>query len=132
MENRVEKAEQLYKKGYNCAQAVVCAYCDKFGIDEETAYRMAEGFGGGMGMMETCGAVTGAFMVAGMKKSAGTDEPGKTKAQTYKINRQITEEFKEKNSTIICRELKGVEDGKVKRECAGCIQDACEILEKIL
>ena len=38
MESRVQKAIDLHHKGYNCAQAVVCAYCDLFGLDEETGY----------------------------------------------------------------------------------------------
>ena len=60
MTERAERAQRLHDKGYNCAQAVVCAYCDRFGLDENTAFKMAEGFGLGMGLMEVCGALTGA------------------------------------------------------------------------
>ena len=60
MDTRVEKTLEKRKQGYNCAQSVVCAYCELFGMDESTAFRLAEGFGGGMGGMQdgTCGAVT--------------------------------------------------------------------------
>ena len=64
MESRVQKAIDLHHKGYNCAQAVVCAYCDLFGLDEETAYRASEAFGFGMGQMEVCGALAGACTVS--------------------------------------------------------------------
>ena len=48
MTEREERAQRLHDSGYNCAQAVVCAYCDRFGLDENTAFKMAEGFGLGM------------------------------------------------------------------------------------
>lgn len=74
MESRVAKTIELHKKGYNCAQAVACAYCDLVGVDEDTMFKMAEGFGAGMGGMEgTCGAVSGAVLLAGMHNSHGKD-----------------------------------------------------------
>lgn len=130
--NRIEKALEYHKRGVNCAQSVCCAYCDLFGVDEDTAYRLSEGFGLGMGLMEVCGALSGAFMLAGMKNSAGVENPGKTKAGTYKINREIAEAFREKNGTVLCRELKGVSDGIVRRRCDGCVIDACEFVEQFL
>ena len=50
MENRVEKTIERHKKGYNCAQAVVCTYCDLLNAEEQDAFRMSEGFGAGMGL----------------------------------------------------------------------------------
>lgn len=132
MENRVEKALALHRKGYNCAQAVVCAYCDLFGMDEETSYKASEAFGFGMGQMEVCGALAGACMLAGLKNSGGLAEAGKTKAETYKLDRLLGEAFREKNQSILCRELKGVETGAVLRSCDGCIEDAARLVEKYL
>ena len=57
MESRIPKALELHRKGYNCAQAIVCAYCDLFGMDEETAYRASEAFGFGMGKTKASCAV---------------------------------------------------------------------------
>ena len=132
MTERAERAQSLHNKGYNCAQAVVCAYCDLFGMDEETAYKMAEGFGLGMGMMDTCGALSAAFMLAGMQGSKGTEHPGETKAQTYKTTKMLAAAFREKNGTYLCRELKGIADGKMRRSCPGCIEDACSLIETAL
>lgn len=129
---KTEKAVSLHDKGYNCAQAVVCAFADDLGLDEQTAYKMSEAFGLGVGQMEICGAVSGACMVAGMKNSGGLDNIGKTKGETYKINRAIADEFKQMNESVICRELKGVETGNVIRSCTGCIEDAVKIVEKYL
>ncbi len=132
MTERAERAQRLHNEGYNCAQAVVCAYCDQFGLDEQTAFKMAEGFGLGMGLMEVCGALTASFMLAGVQGSKGADYPGATKGTTYKTTKALAKAFREKNSTYLCRELKGVTDGKVRRSCSGCIEDACELIEEFL
>lgn len=132
MESRIEKALELHHKGYNCAQSIVCAYCDLFGMDEETAYKASEAFGLGMGQMEVCGALSGACMLAGMKTSGGLEQVGKTKGQTYKLNRVLGEAFREKNQSILCRELKGVETGVVLRSCDGCVEDGARLVEKYL
>lgn len=74
MESRVEQAIERHKRGFNCAQAVACTYCDLAGVSEDVMFRMMEGFGAGMGAMEcTCGAVSGAVAVAGMKNSNGRE-----------------------------------------------------------
>ena len=65
--NRVEKAEELFKSGYNCSQSVIGAFCDDLGLDFNTTMKLSEGFGGGIGRMRlTCGAVSGMVMVTGM------------------------------------------------------------------
>lgn len=69
MSTKVEKALELHGKGYNCAQAVACSFCEEFGVDQETMFKISEGFGFGMGMMDMCGAVTGMMMVIGMDNS---------------------------------------------------------------
>ena len=71
MSKKVEQAMAFHDNGYNCAQAVACSFCEEFGIDQETMFRVSEGFGLGMGMMDMCGAVTGMLMVIGMENSVG-------------------------------------------------------------
>lgn len=129
---REEKALELHSKGYNCAQAVVCSCCDLVGLDEQTAYKVSEAFGLGMGQMEVCGALSGACMLAGMKNSGGIENAGKTKGSTYKIDAAIAQEFKEKAKSVICREIKGVETGNILRSCSGCVADAVNIVQKYL
>lgn len=129
---RIDRALSNHKKGYNCAQAVVCAHCDMFGIDEGTAFRMAEGFGLGMGCMETCGAVTAMAMAAGMKESDGNMAAPGTKKVCYKKAKDMIGKFKAKNGSLICRELKGVDTGKPLRSCEGCIEDAVVIIAENL
>ena len=65
---RIDETIKRHDKGYNCAQAIACTYCDLVGMDEETMFKVAEGLGLGVGCMEgTCGAVTGACLLAGCK-----------------------------------------------------------------
>ena len=90
METRVEKTIERHNKGYNCAQAVACTYCDLVGMDEESMFKATEALGLGMGGMEgTCGALTGACVIAGMKNSCGNLDNPISKGETYQYSRQI-------------------------------------------
>ena len=133
MKTRIEETINKHNKGYNCAQAVACTYADLVGIDEKTAFMLTEALGAGMGNMEgTCGAVSGACVLAGLKNSSGNLEKPDSKANTYKISREILSEFKNQNGSVICKELKGVGTGKPLRSCEDCIKDAANLAEKIL
>lgn len=133
MENRAKRALELHEKGYNCAQSVACAYCDAAGLDEATMFKVTEGFGLGMGgTCATCGAVTGAVAVLGMKNSSGNLDAPDSKGRTYREVRSVPERFEEKNGSLVCRELKGIDTGRVLRSCPGCIEDAAAILADVL
>lgn len=133
IEERVAEIKEKHGKGYNCAQVVLCAYADELGMDEETLFRISEGFGAGMGgMMETCGAVTAMFMALGLANSSGDLQACDTKTQTMGKVRELAAKFKEKNGSIVCRELKGIDTGKVLRSCDGCIEDGIRILGEYL
>ena len=101
-----EEAKQLFLKGYNCAQAVFCAFCDETGLDIDTAARMASSFGAGMGRLrEVCGTVSGALLALGILR--GYDDPADPLAKKahYQLVQEYARRFREKNGTIICREL---------------------------
>ena len=128
MKERIQRAYDNHKRGYNCAQSVVCAYSDLLGVDEEILFRMSEGFGLGMGRMDTCGAVTGMLMAVGLLKSTWDLKNCKSKPETMKVVKEMQEAFLEKNGSIMCREIKGVDTKKVLRSCDGCIEDAVRML----
>ncbi len=135
MYTKAEKAKKLYEDGYNCCQAVFAAFCEELGLDEETALKISSSFGGGMGKMgEVCGAVTGVFMAAGLKYGYTLPEDPQEKMDYYKFVRELADKFKEKNETILCRELltPDKETGKAKKSCGELVKDAAEIFEKIL
>ncbi|MCI5700597.1 MAG: C-GCAxxG-C-C family protein [Lachnospiraceae bacterium] len=133
MKTRVEEAIARHDKGYNCAQAVACTYADLVGMDERTLFRATEALGFGMGCMEgTCGAVSGACVLAGLKNSTGCLEKPNSKASSYKLSKEIMTRFKSMNSSVICKDLKGVETGRVLRSCPDCIRDAAKLAEEVL
>ena len=133
MSTKAEQAIAFHDKGYNCAQAVACSFCKEFGVDEEEMFRIAEGFGLGMGCMAgTCGALSGAVLLAGLKNSDGQIDAPKTKGKTYKLSRQLLERFQERCGSTICAELKGVTTGTPVHSCADCIKDAAAIVEEVL
>ncbi len=143
--NRVENAVSCFKEGFSCSQAVLSAFAHQFGLDRETALKVAGAFGGGMGRMgETCGAVTGAFMVIGLKYGKTRAEDEQTKEKAYSLVKEFVEKFKSRNGSIVCRELLGCdlstpEGAQIAKEknltttvCPKFVQDAAEIIEQIL
>ena len=133
MQTRVEETIKKHDIGYNCAQAVACTYCDLVGVDEELMFRLTEALGGGMGGQEgTCGAVSGACVLAGMKASTGNLKNPNSKKASYELSKEILNQFKEQNGSVICKEIKGKETGKVLRSCSDCIKDAAVIAERVL
>lgn len=133
MQTRVEETMKRHDIGYNCAQAVACTYCDLVGIDEKLMFRLTEALGGGMGGKEcTCGALSGACVLAGMKASTGNLEKPDSKAASYELSKEIVKQFKERTGSVVCKEIKGVETGTPLRPCNDCIKDAAAIVEKVL
>ena len=132
MSDIVNKAMENHKKGYNCAQAVACAFSEKLGKDEKDIFQIMEGFGLGMQTIETCGAVSAMAAVVGMVESDGDLENPKTKKVSYKTVIGLVKEFNDKNGSIFCKDLKVIETGTPLRSCGGCIKDAVEIVEKYL
>ncbi|MBQ6570326.1 MAG: C_GCAxxG_C_C family protein [Clostridia bacterium] len=141
-----ERAMANFKNGYNCCQAVLLAFADDLGIDEKTAVLISSPFGGGMGRMrEVCGAVSGMFMVAGLKNGYADPKAFAEKSDLYALVAEMAGEYKKENGSIICRELlEGVKttEGSTpeqrtegyykKRPCAEIVGCAAEIAAKKL
>ena len=106
-----QRAEELFREGYNCAQAVFLAFaCEK--MDRDEAARLASAFGGGLaGTRNTCGAVSGLAMAYGLLRGYADPTDKEAKRAEYEAVREMTEEFAQQNGSIICRELLGT-DGK--------------------
>ena len=130
--DRKELAVHLHTSVFNCSQSVACSFCNVLGYEPATVFKLAEGFGAGMGTFGTCGAVSAMAMVIGMKESDGNLDEPKTKRRCYQLMQQATDKFLEKNRSIVCRELKGMDGTPVLRSCNGCIEDAVEILDELL
>ncbi len=144
MSQKVEQAVKYFRDGYNCSQALVGSYGEEFGLDKATGFRVATGFGGGMRMGRTCGAVTGAIMVLGLKYGNAGAEDKEAKAKTYEGVGEIIKRFKARNNSVICKELLGCdistpeglaqanENDLFKSVCPKMVQEAAEVLEEVL
>ncbi|MBE6985467.1 MAG: C_GCAxxG_C_C family protein [Ruminococcaceae bacterium] len=144
--NRGEIAKQNFSNGNNCAQATLLAFSDLTGLDEATAMKLASSFGGGMGRLrEVCGAVSGMFMALGLIYGDSDVPTHENKVAHYQRVQELAARFKEKNGSIICRELldgvqttHGVEPEKrtdqyyTKRPCGELCACAAEILQKYI
>ena len=123
------------------------AFCEDFGLEKETALKISEPFGGGMGRMrEVCGTVTGMFMVLGLAMGNSDAKDGSTKKNVYKSVQELASKFKEDNGSIICRELLGLQKANKesyvpsertteyykKRPCPELCKYAADILEEYL
>ena len=126
MENKIEEARARKRSGeHNCAQAVACTYSDLAGLDEETLLAATHAFGAGMATMEgTCGALTGAAFVVGLATG--------DRARSRVLIKDIMENFRKRNGSTVCRELKGIGTGCPLRQCEDCVADAAEFLEEAL
>lgn len=131
--DKVEKAVKLHQTGYNCAQAVVCAFSEEVGVEEQILFRVAEGFGSGMGGGQyVCGALSGAVMVGSLKNCSGIPGDRKSLENTLAVSRRITQAFHARNGSTLCKHLKGAETGRELRSCDECVADAVKLVKKIV
>jgi C_GCAxxG_C_C family probable redox protein len=144
LERQADQCVARFKKGINCTQAIASTYGGQFGLDKGTALKLAAAFGSGMGMGETCGAVTGALMIIGLKHSKVSRNRLLSKDRTEVVAQEFTEKFKARHGTVVCRELLGCDistseglkkaeqEKHFKKRCPEYVKDAAEILEEML
>lgn len=146
-EERIQRAVELFRSGYNCSQSVVAAFADMYGFTREQALHMSASFGGGIGRMrQTCGAACGMFLLAGLEKCAIEGADKESKAANYALVQQLAAEFKKRNGTVVCGELLGLrkeasvssvpeertEHYYAKRPCPKIVEEAARIWAEYL
>lgn len=110
IESRALRAQELFKQGFNCAQAVFASCADLYGVtDLDLALRLSASFGGGMGRMRlVCGAASGMFMLAGLHNGSATPHDSEGKMANYALVQELAGDFKAKYGSLICAELLGL------------------------
>lgn len=143
---KADRAEELFRKGYNCAQSVLGAFAPELRMTQDQAMRLASAFGAGIGgLREVCGAVTGMTMAAGLLRGYSQPTDSQGKQDTYQLTRQLVAEFEQRQGSFICRELlhlkKGeslpepvvrTEDYYQQRPCLAAVRAAAELAEQAL
>ncbi|MBR3838561.1 MAG: C_GCAxxG_C_C family protein [Clostridia bacterium] len=149
MSIRSQKAKDLFLEGYNCAQAVFCAFNDVTCLDFVTASKLSSSFGGGLGRLrEVCGAVSGMCMVAGILYGPAYPDDRQAKADHYARIQELARRFREENGSIICRVLLGEKTAQdissdpvpeirsaqyyKKRPCAELVESAARIMDEYI
>jgi len=143
MDSRVERAEELFGNGFNCAQSVLAVFCEKYSMDKEVALKISSGLGGGFRLGEICGAVSGAALVIGLKHGQCIAGDNGSKVDCNSKVVEFMKVFKSKNGSVVCREILGF-DLSIKKEyeqaqsqnlfkttCVDMVKSAVEILEEI-
>lgn len=108
MTQRGALAKEYFLKGYNCSQSVVMAFSDLIGMDEKTAVRLSSSFGGGIGRLrEVCGTFSGVMIVFGILYGYDAASPTakEDKILHYARIQELARRFREKNGSLVCREL---------------------------
>jgi C_GCAxxG_C_C family probable redox protein len=145
MSTRTHVATTRFLSGYNCAQAVLDAFRDEAGLDEDLALKIATGLGAGMGRkQEVCGAVTGGILVLGLRHGRGSRDDQAVTGTTYARVRELMDRFAAKHGTCLCRELlrgynlateeglpRAKADDLLHKVCRPCVQTIVEILEQM-
>jgi len=139
------ETEKAMDASYNCAQSVLLPFLEKYGIHEETGFRFASAFGAGMGeMQQTCGALTGGFMVLGLEYGFVNPKDQKQRELLLAKTKQFIQRFKKKFGTTKCKELLNynisTEEGKQKHKeenereliCKVCAKYSVRTLEKLI
>jgi C_GCAxxG_C_C family probable redox protein len=141
--NKGEIARDTFKNGFNCAQAVLSAYCNNYGLDENIAKKISCGFGAGCARQSlTCGAVTGAYLVIGLKYGKSIESDNDARDKTYNMVNEFSKQFKDINGSINCSELLGCnlatpeghayyKDNNLNTKCTNYVSEACSILDKM-
>jgi C_GCAxxG_C_C family probable redox protein len=143
--NKSEYALGLMLQGFSCSQSVLLTYADSFGLERELALRVSSAFGGGISRMgNICGAVTGAFMVTGLKYGSVRPDDIAAKDKNYEMGREFAHRFQSRHGSILCRELLGIDisnpEGHLLAKKKGLFTSLCplfvkgsvEILEELL
>ncbi len=145
MSSPKQQAKEYFKQGFSCSQAVFAAYAPDLELDRNLALKIAQPFGGGMAQRgETCGAVTGAFMVIGLKHGRIRAEDTAARDKTYTLMREFISRFRAEHGSLNCRELLGFrlddpvehklaeEAGLFQELCPKLVDDAADILADLL
>ncbi|MDD5349022.1 MAG: C-GCAxxG-C-C family protein [Chthoniobacteraceae bacterium] len=145
MKTRADVAEEKMLSGYNCAQAVLFAFCEDLGLDRNTALKLATGFGAGMARkQEVCGAVSGGIFVVGLRHGRGEGEEKAVTEDAYRRVRELLGRFEREHGSCLCKDLVGCDlntpEGQcsyrerdcLHKTCVCCVRSVVEAVETLL
>ena len=137
-------AVALFQQGFNCTQSILSVFAPDFGLDQDMARRISQGFGAGMGRTDNiCGSLSAAIMVIGLRYGGTRPDDTAAKEKTYAVVREFLQEFKTLHGSVACTDLLGYNlsdpkqfaDAKTHQvameRCPVFIRAAVELVEKV-
>ena len=107
MGERKNKAIELHSNRYTCSQSVACDFCDLVDVDEATMKDLVKRYSGGA--YKVCGAVMGAYVIANyLNGNINIENPAEPVKDDIVLLNEIEKKFKDKNTSVLCKELKGI------------------------
>lgn len=117
------------EQDFNCAEKILNGANKAYGLNlPAEALKLAAGFGGGMGIENTCGALTGAVMVL---SHMFVKERGHESTRIKELTQELFSTFEAKMGSIVCAPLK--KDYRTEElGCTNVIIAAAEVLDAIV
>lgn len=110
VQERRESAMEIFRRGYNCCQAVLLAFEDVTGLDSNALVKIGSGLGGGVARMrDVCGTVSGMAIVCGFICPSDDPQDQSRRKACYELVQKLAGEFRDLNGSVVCRELLGLE-----------------------
>ncbi len=142
--SKQETAVADFMNGYRCSQAVLAAFAPDYNMDPDLARTISIGLAGGSGVGGECGAVSGAYLVIGLKYGfAHPGDPERFQKVMGKV-KTFVQAFQALHGKINCPELIGLDlfsaegykqfvEKNIKADfCKGYVANTINILERIL
>ncbi|MBR0091214.1 MAG: C_GCAxxG_C_C family protein [Lachnospiraceae bacterium] len=139
-----EQIADFFKSGIDCSQVVIEAFSEETGLKKEEGYRIGAAFGGGMGVGETCGAVTGAMIVLGCLYGHDDTAHMEKKDVINAKRAAFLERFQKRHDSFNCNGLlkhdiadpaefqKILEEGLLFDFCPRVAKDCMEIVQELI
>lgn len=143
--NAIDTAVQMFEEGYSCSQALLAAFAPRYGLDRQTALKLASPFGGGIGRLGlNCGAISGALMVIGLYGGRTDPDDEETRDRNEALVREFMDRYRKENGAIMCNDLTGVdindpearvagkEAGVFDRVCPNLVRHAATVVQELI
>lgn len=127
-----EIAASYYTPGHdlNCAEAIVYAANEAYQLNlSKETLRASAGFGGGMAVEETCGALTGAILILGVML---VQERAHESDRMKEVVAGFLQRYEKLKGTTNCQKLKDQYREEDPVKCRAVVMDAARLLEEVL
>lgn len=141
MTSKNNAAIGYFNSGFNCGQSVLIGFCEKYGLDKETALKLSTGLGGGFRSGNICGCASAGALIVGLKYGHSSAEDKESKELCYLKTQEFLAEFKKHKGSLVCKEILGHDVSTIEgrqaalplfeKVCKNLIGDTASLLEKL-